>query len=90
MPYLSSFLGLPMHIVPATSAIAIFISLVVSISNFIALGAEVNYKVLLTLLPGVLLGALLGPSLNRKLKNKHLQLALAVIIALIALKYLIW
>ncbi len=90
VPYLSSFLGLPMHIVPATSAIAILISLVASISNFIALGAKVDYQILFTLLPGVLLGALFGPSLNRKLKNKHLQLALAIIIALIALKYTIW
>lgn len=88
VPYMSTVLGMPMHIIPATAAIAIFMALIVSISNFLALGALVQWGLLIPLGVGTVLGAMLGPQVNRAMKNTWLQGIMAVIVASIGLKYL--
>ena len=87
VPYMASVLAMPMHIIPATAAVAIFMSLVVSISNFIALGAPLHLNILIPLTVGAILGALAGPHINRSMKNQWLQMAMAVIVTGIGLKY---
>lgn len=88
VPYLAVVLGLPMHIIPATAAIAIFISLTVSISNFVALGAELQFGLLIPLAVGVVFGAIQGPKVNRALPNALLQTLMALIVTGIGLKYI--
>lgn len=87
VPYMASVLGMPMHIIPATAAIAIFMSLAVSISNFIALGAPVDLGLLVPLVIGAGIGAILGPRINHATKNTRLQTAMALVVAVIGLKY---
>ena len=89
VPYMSSLLGLPMHIIPATSGIAIVVSLLASIWNYLSFGAHLEMTVLLPLLAGTVLGALAGPFVNRWMKNSSLQAALALIIAIIGLRYIL-
>jgi len=89
VPYMSSLLGLPMHIIPATSGIAIIVSLLASIWNYLSFGAHLEMTVLLPLLAGTVLGALAGPFVNRWMKNSSLQAALALIIAIIGLRYIL-
>ncbi len=88
VPYMATFLGMPMHIIPGTAAIAIFMSLVVSISNFLALGAPLDMGMLVPLAIGAVIGAIVGPRVNKALKNQWLQVGLAVIVTGIGLKYL--
>lgn len=88
VPYMATLLGMPMYIIPATAAIAIFMSLGVSISNFLALGATLNPGTLGPLLAGAFLGAIIGPMVNRRLKNAWLQAILAVVVTGIGVKYL--
>ncbi|HHL42669.1 MAG TPA: sulfite exporter TauE/SafE family protein [Hellea balneolensis] len=88
VPFMVSILRLPMHIIPATTAIAIIISLVVSIGNYLRLGANIQYDVVLAILVGSLIGAFLGVSLNRRLKNTSLQAILALVVMMIGTKYL--
>lgn len=90
VPYLSVMLGLPMYIIPATAAIAIFMSLAVSISNFVALGAEIQFGILIPLIVGVIGGAILGPKVNRAMPNAVLQAIMAVIVTGIGVKYLVF
>jgi uncharacterized membrane protein YfcA len=90
VPYMSAVLGMPMHIIPATAAIAIFMSLVVSISNFLALGAPIQVDILIPLGIGTVLGAIAGPQINRTLKNTWLQALLALIVTGIGLKYVLF
>lgn len=87
VPYMTSVLGLPMHVVPGTAAIAIFMALVVSIGNFVALGAPLQMDLLLPLGLGAVVGAVLGPRVNRRLNNDLLLAAMAVIVAGIGVKY---
>ena len=87
VPYMASILTMPMHIIPATAAISIFISLIVSISNFMVLGAPLEYGILLPLVVGVVLGSIAGPFINKASKNSWLEFTMAVIVAGIGLKY---
>ncbi len=87
VPYMASLLAMPMHIIPATAAVAVLASLAVSIGNFLARGASLDLALLLPLLAGAILGALLGPALNRRAKDRWLQGGLALVVIGIGLKY---
>ncbi len=87
VPYMASLLAMPMHIIPATAAIAIFMSLAVSISNFIARGAPIDPGLLIPLAIGTVIGALLGPVINKRARNSWLQGGLALVVIGIGLKY---
>lgn len=89
VPYMSLLLGLPMHIIPATSGIAIIVSLLASIWNYLSFGAHLEMDALLPLLAGAVLGALAGPFVNRWTKNSSLQAALVLIVVFIGLKYIL-
>lgn len=88
VPFLSSVLGLPMYIVPATAAIAVFISGFTSVSNYLSMGSTVDVSTLALLIVGGIAGSVLGPRLNRLVNERALQLALLVIVSLIGVKYL--
>ncbi|MEZ5714300.1 MAG: sulfite exporter TauE/SafE family protein [Paracoccaceae bacterium] len=87
VPYMASVLGMPMYIIPATAAISIILSLMVSIGNFIRLGAPLDWSLLIPLIVGALIGAVLGPRINKAMKNSVLQAAMGVIVLGIGLKY---
>ena len=87
VPYMASLLAMPMHIIPATAAIAIFMSLAVSITNFISRGAPIDVDLLIPLTIGTVIGALLGPVINKRAKNSWLQGGLALVVIGIGLKY---
>jgi uncharacterized membrane protein YfcA len=87
VPYLTVVLAIPMHVVPATAAIAIFMSLIVSISNFVALGPPLHLDILIPLTAGAIIGAIVGPNINRVSKNHWLQSAVGVVVIAIGLKY---
>ena len=90
VPYMASVLGMPMHIIPATAAIAIFMSLAVSIGNFLRLGAPLDWGLLVPLIVGAVIGALAGPRINKAMKNNWLQVAMALIVGGIGMKYTIF
>ncbi len=89
VPFMLGMLRMPMHIIPATAAIAIFMSLIVSIGNYLHLGASIDWSLLIPLLPGAMIGAVFGQVLNRNMKNAWLQIALGIIVFGIGLKYLL-
>lgn len=88
VPYMASVLRMPMHIIPATAAVPIFMSLAVSVGNFISRGAAVDWPLLAPLAAGAVVGALLGPQINKRLPNVVLQGAMGMIVAGIGVKYL--
>jgi len=88
VPYMSSLLRMPMHIIPATAGIAITISLLVSIGNYLSRGANLEMQVLVFLAAGSILGAIIGPFVNDWMKNSWLNIVLFLIILMIGLKYI--
>ena len=89
VPYMSMLLHMPMHIIPATSGVAIIITLLVSIGNYLALGAQLEINSLFPLLVGTILGAIIGPSINHRMKNSWLRMILSLIIFVIGLRYIL-
>ncbi|HHL19264.1 MAG TPA: sulfite exporter TauE/SafE family protein [Thiothrix sp.] len=89
VPYMASVLSIPMYIIPATAALAIFISGSISVSNYLRMGAEIDYATLIFLIIGGIIGALLGPKLNQLMKDSWLQAALVAIVAVIGTKYVL-
>ncbi len=89
VPFMASLLRLPMHIIPATAAIVIIMSLMVSIGNYLRLGAQIEYNILVPMLIGTIIGALLGAYINRNIKDQWLQMGLGIIVLLIGLKYIL-
>lgn len=89
VPFLASFLNIPMFIIPATAAIAILAGGIMSVSNYIRMGSDIDYGILLFLIIGGIIGAMLGPIINRVMKENWLQATLAIIVASIGLKYLL-
>lgn len=87
VPYMASMLGMPMHIIPATTAISIFMSLAVSVGNFVSLGAPLHWDLLTPLIIGAIAGALLGPQINKRLPNTWLQAGMLLVVAGIGLTY---
>lgn len=90
VPYMASLIAMPMHIIPATTAIPIFMSLMVSVGNFMSRGASVDWPILTPLVMGGIAGALLGPQINKRLPNAALQAAMGVIVFGIGVKYLLF
>ena len=89
VPYLASILGIPMYIIPATAALAVFISSFISVSNYLRMGSEIDIAILVVLIIGGVIGARLGPKLNQIMKDSWLQASLASIVAVIGTKYLL-
>jgi hypothetical protein len=89
VPFMVSMLGMPMHIIPATAAIPIFIGGSVSIANYLQLGAQPDYGTLVFLVIGGMLGALVGPKLNGLCKERWLKLGLGGVVSLIGVRYVL-
>ncbi len=88
VPYLATVIGIPMFIVPATAALSVLISALISVTNYIRMGSEIDYYLLGFLIIGGILGAKLGPKINQIMKDNWLQGSLAFIVAAIGTKYL--
>ena len=89
VPYLASVVNIPMFIVPATAALAVVISGIISVSNYMRMGSEIDFEILLLLVVGGVFGALIGPKINQIVKESWLQTTLAFIVTMIGMKYLL-
>jgi len=88
VPFMSLLLGLPMFIVAGTAALAIAVSSVTSIGNYMRLGIELDVPLLLLLLAGTVAGAWIGPRLSSHLNERWLKTILGVVLLLIGIRYL--
>lgn len=87
VPFMSIVMRLPMHIIAGTSALAIAMHSVTSISNYVRLGVELDYPLLGILLAGVVTGSAIGPVLSKYLPDKALRAFLCLLLLVIGLRY---
>jgi len=87
VPFMVSFLRMPMFIIPATAAVVIFISGSISVTNYLRMGADIDWSTLSYLIIGGVIGAIIGPKLNRMMQDSWLRIFLASVLSLIGLKY---
>jgi len=88
VPFMSIVMRLPMFIVAATSALAIAIHSVTSISNYVRLGIELDWPLLALLLIGTAIGSLIGPYVSKYLHEIWLRAILSLLLVIIGLHYL--
>ena len=88
VPFMVLLLGLPMFLVAGTAALAIAVSSVTSIGNYIRLGIELDVPLLLLLLAGTVAGAWMGPRFSSHLRERWLEVILGLVLLLIGVRYL--
>ncbi|NPA32358.1 MAG: sulfite exporter TauE/SafE family protein [Aquificae bacterium] len=88
VPFMVSVLKVPMYLVPGTSALSVLITSVVSILNYLKLGASVKWSFLAFEAVGVVIGSFLGPYISHALGERRLRLLLGFILLGIGVKYI--
>jgi len=89
VPFMASWLQLPMFIVAGTSALAVLIASVTSVGNYLYLGSQIDWTLGAIELVGVVLGSLLGPLLSRHMKEQWLRTVLAAVLLYVGIGYTI-
>jgi uncharacterized membrane protein YfcA len=89
VPYLTSIVGLPMFVVAGTSALAVFISMITSITTYINVaGAGMDWALVGTELVGVFIGSMIGPRTAKYIPDKWLKLVFIILALYVGIGYL--
>jgi len=88
VPYLTSIVGLPMFVVAGTSALAVLISMITSITTYINVaGAGMDWALVGTQLVGVFIGSMVGPRTAKYIPEKWLKLLFIVLALYVGIGY---
>ncbi|MBI5577995.1 MAG: sulfite exporter TauE/SafE family protein [Deltaproteobacteria bacterium] len=89
VPYLTSIVGLPMFVVAGTSALAVFLSMITSITTYINVaGAGMDWALVGTQLVGVFIGSMVGPRTAKYIPDKWLKLLFIILALYVGIGYL--
>ncbi len=87
VPFMVSVMGLPMFLVPGTSALSILITMLVSAGNYLKLGTRIDLQLLGIEIVGIVLGSFIGPHLSKVLRERKLRLILGLLLLYIGIGY---
>jgi uncharacterized membrane protein YfcA len=87
IPFLTSFVGLPMFVAAGTSGLAVLISMVLSIFNFMIKGVTVDWLMIGVELVGIFVGSMIGPRTGKYIPEKGLKLFFIVLAVYVGLDY---
>ncbi|MDY6910015.1 MAG: TSUP family transporter [Thermodesulfobacteriota bacterium] len=87
VPFLTSVVGLPMYIVAGTSALAVLLSMITSIINYLFAGALVSWGLVGTELVGIVVGSMIGPRTSKYIPEKGLKWLFIVLAFYVGLRY---
>ena len=87
VPFMSIVMRLPMVVIAGTSALAIAIHLLTSITNYVRLGVDLDFPMLGILAAGVMAGSAVGPAVSKYIPENGLRGFLCVVLVLIGLRY---
>jgi len=88
VPYLTSIVGLPMFVVAGTSALAVLISMITSITTYINVaGAGMDWLLVGIQLIGVFIGSMVGPRTAKYIPEKWLKLLFIVLALYVGIGY---
>jgi len=73
IPFLTSVVGLPMFVAAGTSGLAVLISMVLSIFNFMIKGVTVDWLLIGVELIGIFVGSMIGPRTGKYIPEKGLK-----------------
>ena len=88
VPYLTSLVGAPMYVVAGTSAMAVFVSMVVSIASYIGIAkAGMDWGLIGIQLIGIFIGSMIGPRTQKYIPDVWLKRLFAVLALYVGLRY---
>ena len=88
VPYLTSIVGLPMFVVAGTSALAVLISMITSITTYINVaGAGMDWALVGTQLVGVFIGSMVGPRTAKYIPEKWLKILFIILALYVGIGY---
>ena len=87
VPFLASVVGLPMFVAAGTSALAVLISMVLSIFNFMIKGVTVDWLMIGVELVGIFIGSMVGPRTGKYIPEKGLKWFFIVLACYVGLDY---
>jgi uncharacterized membrane protein YfcA len=89
VPYLTSIVGLPMFVVAGTSALAVLLSMITSITTYINVaGAGMDWALVGIQLVGVFIGSMVGPRTAKYIPEKWLKVLFIVLALYVGIGYL--
>ena len=87
VPFLTSVVGLPMFVAAGTSALAVLISMVLSIFNFMIKGVTVDWMMIMVELVGIFIGSMVGPRTGKYIPEKGLKVFFIVLALYVGIDY---
>ena len=88
VPYLTSIVGLPMFVVAGTSALAVLLSMITSITTYINVaGAGMDWALVGIQLVGVFIGSMVGPRTAKYIPEKWLKVLFIVLAMYVGIGY---
>ena len=88
VPYLTSLVGAPMYVVAGTSAMAVFVSMLTSITGYIAIAkAGMDWGLIGVQLIGIFVGSMVGPRTQKYIPDIWLKRLFAVLAFYVGLRY---
>ncbi len=87
VPFLTSVVGLPMFVAAGTSALAVLISMVLSIFNFMVKGVTVDWMMIMVELVGIFIGSMVGPRTGKYIPEKGLKVFFIVLALYVGIDY---
>ncbi len=87
VPFLASVVGLPMFVAAGTSALAVLISMILSIFNFMIKGVTVDWLMIGVELVGIFVGSMVGPRTGKYIPEKGLKWFFIVLACYVGLDY---
>jgi hypothetical protein len=87
VPFLTGVVGLPMFVAAGTSALAVLISMILSIFNFMIKGVTVYWAMIGVELVGIFVGSLIGPRTGKYIPEKGLKLFFIILAIYVGLDY---
>jgi uncharacterized protein len=87
VPFLTSVVGLPMFVAAGTSALAVLISMILSIFNFMIKGVTVDWVLIGIQLVGIFIGSMVGPRTGKYIPEKALKWFFIVLAAYVGLDF---
>jgi len=88
VPFLTSVVGLPMYLVAGTSALTVFVGMVVSIFSYMVLKATmVQWSLIGMELIGIFIGSMIGPRTSKYIPDIWLKRLFVVLAIYVGLRY---
>jgi hypothetical protein len=88
VPYLTSLVGAPMYVVAGTSALAVLVSMLASITTYITVAkAGMDWGLIGIQLIGIFIGSMIGPRTQKYIPDRWLKLIFVVLALYVGLRY---